>query len=354
LNVLAKALTVSVVVPLKDEEASIPILVERIIAVARASALSLADIVVVDDGSTDRTWAKVEALAESHSELTALRLRRNFGKATALMIGVGAATGDVVVTMDGDLQDSPAEIANLLARLDEGFDVVSGWKRERHDPWHKVLPSRVFNWLVSWMMGVPLHDHNCGLKAYRREVMHEIRLYGELHRFVPVLAAAKGFRIGEVAVTHRPRKFGRSKYGVSRLFKGLLDLLTVKFIVGYGQRPQHMLGTAGLIAFLLGGLGMAWLAVRWIATRMIDGSVPLEIHKTAALYYCLALFIIGAQFLSIGLLGEMIAANWARDTDTYSIAEHTSPARSGERGAGSMEQNAGTTSSLTAPPTKTT
>jgi dolichol-phosphate mannosyltransferase len=142
-----------------------------------------------------------------------------------------------------------------------------------------------------------------------------------------VLAAAKGFRIGEVAVTHRPRKYGRSKYGVSRLFKGLLDLLTVKFIVGYGQRPQHMLGTAGLVAFLFGGLGMGWLAVRWIATRMMDGAVPLEIHKTAALYYCLALFIIGAQFLSIGLLGEMIAANWARDTDTYSIAEHTSPAK---------------------------
>ena len=170
------------------------------------------------------------------------------------------------------LQDNPAEIANLLAKLDEGFDVVSGWKRERHDPWHKVLPSRVFNWLVSRLMGVHLHDHNCGLKAYRREVMHEIRLYGELHRFVPVLAAAKGFRVGEVVVGHRPRKFGKSKYGVSRLTKGLLDLLTVKFIVGYGQRPQHMLGTVGLFAFLLGGLGMSWLALRWVLSRIISGA----------------------------------------------------------------------------------
>ncbi len=140
------------------------------------------------------------------------------------------------MTIDGDLQDNPAEIVKLLVKLDEGFDVVSGWKRERFDPWHKVLPSRVFNWLVSHMMGVHLHDHNCGLKAYRGEVMQEIRLYGELHRFVPVLAAAKGFRVGEVVVEHRPRKYGQSKYGVSRLSKGLLDLLTVKFIVGYGQR----------------------------------------------------------------------------------------------------------------------
>jgi dolichol-phosphate mannosyltransferase len=177
--------------------------------------------------------------------------------------------------------------------------------------------------------------------------MHEIRLYGELHRFVPVLAAAKGFRIGEVAVGHRPRKYGKSKYGVSRLTKGLLDLLTVKFIVGYGQRPQHLLGTAGLLAFLMGGLGMVWLAGKWILTRAFVGYEAVELHKTAALYYCLALFIIGAQFLSVGLLGEMIAAYWTRDTDTYSIAEHTAPAGSGERETGSK-------SPTPLPPTKTT
>jgi dolichol-phosphate mannosyltransferase len=173
--------------------------------------------------------------------------------------------------------------------------------------------------------------------------MHEIRLYGELHRFVPVLAAAKGFRVGEVVVDHRPRKFGQSKYGVSRLTKGLLDLLTVKFIVGYGQRPQHMLGTAGLLAFLLGGLGMGWLAIRWIVSRSFAGYNPVNLHETAALYYCLGLFIIGAQFLSVGLLGEMIAAHWVRDTDTYSIAEHTAP------GSGESGQGAGNPTSLASP-----
>jgi dolichol-phosphate mannosyltransferase len=227
--------------------------------------------------------------------------------------------------MDGDLQDDPAEIVKLLAKLDEGYDVVNGWKQVRHDPWHKVLPSRAFNWLVSRMMSVHLHDHNCGLKCFRRKVMNEIRLYGELHRFVPVLAEAKGFRTAEVVVQHRPRKFGKSKYGLSRILKGFLDLLTVKFIVGYGHRPQHMLGAVGMVSFLLGGLGMFYLAVCWVLSRMIADWPDVHVHETAALYYSLALFIIGAQFMSIGFLGEMITAFLVRDTDTYSIAEHTSP-----------------------------
>jgi dolichol-phosphate mannosyltransferase len=325
----------SVIIPVLDEAESLPQLVRELGQVGLEQGYEL-QIIIVDDGSKDGTWTTISDLAARDPRILGIRLRRNFGKAAALSAGFHAADGERIVTLDGDLQDNPAEIAALLAKIDEGFDVVSGWKRERHDPWHKVWPSRIFNWLVSRLMGVRLHDHNCGLKAYRREVMHEIRLYGELHRFVPVLAAAKGFRIGEVAVTHRPRKYGKSKYGISRLSKGLLDLITVKFIVGYGQRPQHILGTAGLLAFLLGGLGMAWLAFRWVVTRTFDGYQVIELHNTAALYYCLALFIIGAQFLSVGLLGEMIAAYWTRDSDTYSIAEHTAPpARSVERGAGS-------------------
>jgi glycosyltransferase involved in cell wall biosynthesis len=314
----------SVIIPVLDEAQSLPQLVRELDQFAEAKGYDLQTI-IIDDGSTDGTWPVTCQLAASDPRILGIRLRRNFGKAAALSAGFHAAEGERIVTMDGDLQDNPAEIGKLLAKLDEGFDVVSGWKRTRHDPWHKVLASRVFNRLVSRLMGVHLHDHNCGLKAFRREVMHEIRLYGELHRFVPVLAAAKGFRAGEVVVEHRPRRFGRSKYGLPRLTKGLLDLLTVKFLVGYGQRPQHMLGTVGLLAFLLGGVGMFWLAVHWSLSRIIDGWTPVHLHEGAALYYCLALFIIGAQFLSIGLLGEMIAAYWTRDTDTYSIAEHTSP-----------------------------
>jgi dolichol-phosphate mannosyltransferase len=314
----------SVIIPVLNEADSLPTLVGELHNVVESQHYDLQTI-IVDDGSTDATWTVIEELALADPRILGIRLRRNFGKAAALSAGFHAAEGERIITLDGDLQDNPAEIAKLLARLDEGYDVVSGWKRERFDPWHKVFPSRVFNWLVSHLMGVHLHDHNCGLKAYRREVMHEIRLYGELHRFVPVLAAAKGFRVGEVVVQHRPRKFGKSKYGVGRFSKGLLDLLTVKFIVGYGQRPQHMLGTAGLFAFLLGGLGLGWLALRWTLSRLVSGWTPVNLHETAALFYCLGLFIIGAQFLSVGLLGEMIAAHWVRDTDTYSIAEHTPP-----------------------------
>jgi glycosyltransferase involved in cell wall biosynthesis len=314
----------SVIIPVLNEAESLPTLVSELHRVVESQHYDVQTI-IVDDGSSDGTWSVVEKLSATDPRILGIRLRRNFGKAAALSAGFHAAEGERIITLDGDLQDNPAEIVKLLAKLDEGFDVVSGWKRERFDPWHKVFPSRVFNWLVSHLMGVYLHDHNCGLKAYRREVMHEIRLYGELHRFVPVLAAAKGFRVGEVVVQHRPRKFGQSKYGVSRLSKGLLDLLTVKFIVGYGQRPQHMLGTAGLLAFLLGGLGLGWLALRWTLSRVVTGWTPVNLHETAALFYCVALFIIGAQFLSVGLLGEMIAAHWVRDTDTYSIAEHTSP-----------------------------
>lgn len=316
----------SIIIPVLDEAASLPQLVRELDGMADAQGYDLQTI-IVDDGSTDDTWPVICRLAADNPRILGIRFRRNFGKAAALSAGFQAAEGERIVTMDGDLQDDPAEIVRLLSRLNEGFDVVSGWKRERHDPWHKVLPSRAFNWLVSHLMGVHLHDHNCGLKAFRREVMHEIRLYGELHRFVPVLAAAKGFRTAEVVVQHRSRKFGKSKYGLSRLVKGFLDLLTVKFIIGYGQRPQHLLGTAGLLAFCFGGLGMLYLAIRWGLSRVIDGWQIVHLHQTAALYYSLGLFIIGAQFMSIGLLGEMIAAYMVRDNDTYSIAEHTPPAR---------------------------
>jgi dolichol-phosphate mannosyltransferase len=281
-------------------------------------------IIIVDDGSTDGTWEVVARLARQDSRVLGIRFRRNFGKAAALSAGFDAAVGEVIVTMDADLQDNPAELPNLLAKLEEGFDVVSGWKLPRHDPWHKVWPSRVFNALVSRMTGVRLHDHNCGLKCFRRDVINEVRLYGELHRFVPVLAAARGFRVGEIVVQHRPRISGRSKYGWSRIPKGLLDLLTVRFITHFGQRPQHWLGMGALASLVLGIFGMGYLAIFWCLSRL-PGNVPIHLHETAALYYSLVLLLIGAQLLALGFVAELVSALLSRDSDGYSVAEHTSP-----------------------------
>lgn len=310
------------VIPVYNEAASLAALHGELSAVAAREKYDLR-MVFVDDGSTDESWQQIEELAAADDRVLGIRFRRNFGKAAALSAGFDAAEGPFVMTLDADLQDDPAEIPCFLARMDQGFDVVSGWKQTRHDPWHKVLPSRVFNWLVSKLTGVKLHDHNCGLKCYRRDVILEVRLYGELHRFVPVLAAAKGFRVAEVIVNHRPRKFGKSKYGISRFAKGLLDLLTVKFITGFGHRPQHVLGVIGLSSFLVGALGMTYLAGYWVVSRLSESIVDIHLHQTALLYYSLGALLMGAQFISMGLLGEMITAFLARDVDTYSISETT-------------------------------
>ena len=314
---------ISVVIPALDEALSLDELHRQLDVVASAEGYDL-QIILIDDGSTDATWDVIEKLARDDPRVLGIRFRRNFGKAAALSAGFDAAVGELIVTMDADLQDDPAEIPNLLAKLHEGFDVVSGWKRVRHDPWHKVWPSRVFNFLVSRLTSVSLHDHNCGLKIFRREVIHEVRLYGELHRFVPVLAASRGFRVGEVVVKHRPRLAGHSKYGLSRIPKGLLDLLTVCFITRYGQRPQHWLGMGALASLALGILGMGYLAVVWCVSRLA-GNVPVHLHETAALYYSLVLLLIGAQLLALGFVAELVSALLSRETDAYSVAEHTSP-----------------------------
>ncbi|MBI3839546.1 MAG: glycosyltransferase family 2 protein, partial [Planctomycetia bacterium] len=240
----------STVIPVYNERESLESLHRELDQVAREHGYDL-DIVLVDDGSSDGSWQVICNLAERDPRIRGLRFRRNFGKAAALSAGFKTAQGEMVMTLDADLQDDPREIPRFLAAMSEQLDVVCGWKQVRRDPWHKVLPSRVFNALVSWLTGVRLHDHNCGMKCYRREVLREVRLYGELHRFVPVLAAARGFTIGELAIEHRPRKFGHSKYGMGRFIKGFLDLLTVKFLTGFGQRPQHLLGAIGLVSFVV-------------------------------------------------------------------------------------------------------
>jgi glycosyltransferase involved in cell wall biosynthesis len=312
---------ISLVVPVYNEQDSLAALYAEIAATAGRHALDL-EVLFVDDGSRDGSWAVIADLAASHAEVRGIRFRRNFGKAAALSAGFHAARGDTVLTLDADLQDDPAEIPRFLDALAAGKDVVSGWKRRRLDPWHKVWPSRVFNRLVSWLTGVRLHDHNCGMKCYRAEVFREIRLYGELHRFIPVLAAARGFRVGEIEINHRPRRFGRSKYGVRRFLKGFLDLLTVKFLTGFGQRPQHVLGSIGLLSFLAGAVGMAYLGVTWVI-RLWDASAFEPLHNRPLLIYSVAALLLGAQMISIGLIAEMITAYQGRDEDNYSIAEQT-------------------------------
>jgi dolichol-phosphate mannosyltransferase len=324
---------ISVVIPVYNEADNLRPLHAEISDVAGREVRDL-EVIFVDDGSTDGTWKVIQSLAAGDRRVRGLRFRRNFGKSAALSAGFHTARGDVILTLDGDGQDDPAEVPRLLGALDGpdpvdhggdgALDVVSGWKRVRNDPWHKVWPSRVFNRLVSWVTGVRLHDHNSGMKAYRSEVFREVRLYGELHRFIPVLAAARGFRVGEVPVNHRPRRHGRSKYGARRFLKGFLDLLTVKFLTGFGQRPQHLLGTLGLCSFLLGGVGLAYLSVTWVI-RLWHPDWFLPLHERPLLIYSLGALLLGAQMTSIGFLAELVTAYMSRDEDGYSIAERTPP-----------------------------
>lgn len=313
----------SIVVPVYNEQDSLRELSERVSAMAEENSLDY-EIVMVDDGSSDDSWPEIERLSrEADSRVRGLKLRRNFGKAAALSAGFENCQGNFIITMDADLQDEPQEVPHLLAKLNEGFDVVSGWKKVRHDPWHKVFPSRMFNGMISWLTGVQLHDHNCGLKAYRRMVIDEVPLYGEMHRFVPVLAAARGFRVSELVVQHHPREHGSSKYGFERFVKGFLDLLTVYFLTGYGNRPQHLLGTFGLTACGLGTIGLSLLTLMWVITRLTPLD-DLHLHSRALFYYCIVAILLGVQLLSMGFLAELITAQNRRSERPYSIARDTS------------------------------
>jgi glycosyltransferase involved in cell wall biosynthesis len=312
----------SIVIPVLNEADSLRELCGQIDAACREHGID-AELIFVDDGSNDASWPTIRELSGRDARISGIRFRRNFGKAAALSAGMRAVRGEMILMMDADLQDDPAEISRLLARLGEGFDVVNGWKQRRLDPWHKVYPSKVFNWLVGALTGLRLHDHNCGLKLFRTEVAAELRLYGELHRFIPVLAHARGFRVTELAVNHRPRKHGYSKYGVKRFVRGFLDLLTIRFLTGYGQRPQHVLGAFGLFLTGLGLAGLGYLGVLWFLMNVAGAIEVKAIGDRPLLAYSAAALLLGAQALSLGLLAELIVAYTGREQDTYSVAERT-------------------------------
>lgn len=318
----------SIVIPVYNEAESLEALWREIREVSDAHQYDF-ELIFVDDGSRDKSWSIIRRLATNDSRIRGLRFRRNFGKAAALDAGFAEARGEIVMTLDADLQDDPNEIPQFLAELENDLDVISGWKQVRHDPWHKVLPSRVFNWMVSKLTGVHLHDHNCGMKCYRREIFDEVRLYGELHRFVPVLAAARGYRVGELVIHHRARKFGQSKYGFARFVKGFLDLLTVKFLTGFGARPQHLMGTLGLASAGIGVLGLALLAVLWAVSRItLLGMEPLHLHERPLVLYLLGLLLFGGQMISIGILGELFIAYHDPHDRAYSVADRTASSAS--------------------------
>jgi glycosyltransferase involved in cell wall biosynthesis len=308
---------ISIVIPVLDEERNLGPLHREIDETLRSAGIQ-AELIIVDDGSKDGSWNEVAQLARRDPRVRGIRFRRNFGKAAALSAGFMCARGEFVITIDADLQDSPSEIPGLIHQLETGFDLVSGWKRQRFDPWHKVIPSRIFNWMIRLVSGLNLHDHNCGLKGYRVEVVREIRIYGELHRFITLLAHAKGFRVTEIEVQHRPRLHGQSHYGVERFVKGLLDLFTVRVLTLFGERPLHFLGTAGLLAFAIGSLGMAYLAWLWVTGHRPIGTRPVLIYSVASL-------LLGAQMMGAGILAELIVAKIGierGDADrSYSIAE---------------------------------
>jgi glycosyltransferase involved in cell wall biosynthesis len=291
---------ISVVVPVYNEEPSLRELVDELAEALDASGEAW-EVIVVDDGSSDGTFATLAQLNAERPGLRVVRLRRNAGKAAALDAGFAEAEGDVVVTIDGDGQDDPAEIAILLTKLDEGYDLVAGWKSTRRDPFARRLVSRVFNAVTGRVSGLRLHDMNCGLKAMRAEVLADIRLYGELHRFLPVLAHYRGFRVTEAAVNHRPRRHGRSRYGLERYVRGFLDLLTVTFMGRYRHRPLHLFGGFGLVLGAAGTAVLVYLTVLKLSGEAI-GHRPL-------LTLGVLLVVVGIQFLSLGLLSELITSH---------------------------------------------
>ena len=315
---MSKNLDISVVVPLYNEAESLPELVRWIDRVAKANALSY-EIIMVDDGSTDGSFDVIERLRSDFPAIRAVSFMRNYGKSAALYVGFDMAEGDVVFTMDADLQDSPDEIPAMRRMiLEDGYDLVSGWKRKRHDPIGKRWPSKFFNFTARVMSGIKLHDFNCGLKAYRRKVVKSIEVYGEMHRYIPILAKHAGFRrIGEKVVEHHERKFGKSKFGMERMVKGYLDLISVSFMSHFGRSPMYLFGGLGTLMFLFGGVTTVWV----IADKLYSQSHGLEwrgVTEQPLFYLALLAIVLGVQLFLAGFIGELVNRR-STDRNNYLI-----------------------------------
>lgn len=316
---MAQRLDISVVVPLYNEAESLPELAAWIDRVARDNALSY-EIIMVDDGSSDDSWSVIESLKADYPAVRAIGFARNYGKSAALYVGFEAAEGEVVFTMDADLQDSPDEIPAMRRMiLDEGYDLVSGWKKKRYDPIGKRWPSKFFNFTARLVSGIRLHDFNCGLKAYRRRVVKAVEVYGEMHRYIPILAKHAGFRrIGEKVVEHHERKYGRSKFGMERMIKGYLDLITVSFMSRFGRSPMYFFGGLGTLMFLLGGGTTIWVIAEKIYSQL-HGLPWRGVTEQPLFYLAMLAVVLGVQLFLAGFLGELINRR-SPDRNRYMIS----------------------------------
>jgi glycosyltransferase involved in cell wall biosynthesis len=313
---------ISVVVPLYNEVESLPELTSWIARVMQDNGFSY-EIVLVDDGSNDGSWDMICRLQDHNSLIRGIKFRRNYGKSAALNVGFEAAKGNVVITMDADLQDSPDEIPQLYRRITEDkYDLISGWKAKRYDPISKTIPTKVFNAATRRMSGIKnLHDFNCGLKAYRRDVVKNIEVYGEMHRYIPVIAKWAGFsKIGEQIVEHRPRKYGKTKFGMSRFINGLLDLLSIFFVGKFGKRPMHFFGTMGVLSFLTGFIIAVWM----LAGKLYDISHHIKITRDVTaqplFYIAIVAIIIGSQLFLTGFVAELVSRS-SHDRNNYQVEE---------------------------------
>lgn len=304
---------ISFIIPVKDEEKSIKILYDGVISQVKNLHKSY-EIIFVDDGSTDNTFEIAKKISKTDGNVKIIKHRGNFGKSIALQSGFNSCLGEIVITMDGDLQDDPKEIPNFINKIEEGYDLVSGWKKIRFDPLSKTIPSKLGNFITRKLTGVNIHDLNCGYKAYRKNVIKDIHLYGELYKFIPVLVAQQKFKITEIVISHHPRKFGKSKFGAERNIKGILDLITVVFLTGYIRRPGHFFGFWGIVSFIVGFLIGVYITYLRLATGTIQDRQPLLILG-------MLLMIIGVQLISTGLVSEMIVSLNQKDSSTEKYIE---------------------------------